>query len=96
MLAAGFDVEEMALDKEEAKQLAEGIGNVAQHYAVEVNPKVLAWAGLAGVIGAIYGPRFAAIRMKKKAKSKKGEAEQEPSNAPANVMAFNPQQFGAQ
>jgi hypothetical protein len=91
MAAAGFNNDVWKLDKVEAKELAESIGNVASHYAVEVNPKFVAWAGLLGVIGAIYGPRIALMRV---AKPKKGEPQKEEVQVtPANVTPIVPQPF---
>jgi hypothetical protein len=90
MVAAGIDVDELKLEKDEARQLAEGIGNVASHYSVEVNPKVLAWVGLAGIIGAIYGPRIVAIRTRKALEKKAPKSEEaRPSNV-AVMPNFNP------
>jgi hypothetical protein len=99
MLHAGmskaFDFPELELEKSEAKLLADGITTVAAQYTVEVNPRVVAWAGLCGILGTIYGTRIAAWRMRKMLEKKTGEKEPE-SHEPANVMAFDPSRFGGQ
>jgi hypothetical protein len=97
MLHAGvskaLDFDELALDRDEAKMLADGISTVAAQYTVEVNPKVVAWAGLCGIIGAVYGPRIAAYRVRKALEKKGGEKETQ-NNEPATVVPFDPARFG--
>jgi hypothetical protein len=65
MAAAALKVEELELDQDEAKLLAEAVTEVASYYNTTVDPKILAWAGLIGVCGQLYGPRFAAYKMRK-------------------------------
>lgn len=59
-------IEELALDREESKVLAEAVAEVSSHYNVEINPKTAAWLGLVTAFGTIYGPRVAAFGVRKK------------------------------
>jgi len=93
-LAIGLKCEEIALDDKDAKLLAESIGNVTQHYHATVDPKTLAWLGLAGVIGAIYVPRVMALMATRKNQKDDKRRPVERSEGPTNVMEFNPGQFG--
>ena len=63
--AAGLKTPELELDDSEAKLLAQAATSVADHYNVTVDPKIVAWVGLIGVAGSIYGPRLATIKMRK-------------------------------
>lgn len=68
MLAALTKTQELALDKEEANRLAEGISNVSRHYDIAATQKSMDWANLIMVCGMIYGTRIFAIRENRKAK----------------------------
>lgn len=57
MAAAFTRVDELALEKDESKMLADAIGEVAKHYPMTIDPKTLAWVNLATCAGMIYGPR---------------------------------------
>lgn len=57
MLAAFTRVEELALEKDESKLLADAVAEVALHYPMTIDPKVLAWSNLAMCAGMVYGPR---------------------------------------
>ncbi|WWT37957.1 assembly protein [Enterobacteria phage PRDcanary] len=67
MAASALKVEELALDEKEAEALAGAVQEVASHYDISPDPKVMAWAGLIGVCASIYGPRVAAYKMRKAA-----------------------------
>lgn len=75
LLAAIAKTPELILDKDEAKQLAEGIANVSRHYDLETTQKGMDWGNLIMVVGMIYGTRIFAIRAKK-ASSKKPDVPQ--------------------
>lgn len=71
-------VPEMELDKDESAALGLAIENVAQHYDITPDPKVMAWVGLIGTCATIYGPRAAAWRLRigmEKAAQQKPRAE---------------------
>lgn len=57
MLAALVQEPTLALDKEEAKQLAIAANSVASHYDLETSAKTTAWAHLLVVAGMAYIPR---------------------------------------
>lgn len=65
----------------EAKNLARAIINVSEQYAIEFDPRLVAWVQLFGVSAAIYGPRVIVYRAKKAAQQKS-----QPSPSPDNVM----------
>lgn len=92
MLAAGFKVEELAIDEKEAKMLSDAIVNVSQHYHTVIDPKLQAWLALLGIVGAIYVPRVFALVQSKKEKDKKEDIRPR-GEEPTNVMQFDPNNF---
>ncbi len=89
-LAKFTGVDELEIDNEEAAMLSQAVTEVAAHYSVAIDPKVMAWIGFAGVAGAIYGPRIGAYKLRKSIE--KGSAAKEtkanpvvPATAPVNV-----------
>lgn len=67
MLAGLTSTPELALDKEEAHDLALAAAEVAKFYPAQVDPKVLAWFNLMLAAGVVYGPRVYLIRQRVKA-----------------------------
>lgn len=61
MAAASFGIAELALSKDESKELSKAGLEVLKHYAVNVDPKKLAWMNLLSCAGMIYGTRAIAI-----------------------------------
>lgn len=53
---------EIALEKSEAKALAEATAEVAKHYPMAIDPKTIAWVNLATCMGLTYGPRVYMLR----------------------------------
>ena len=47
------------LSDDECKMLAQALGNVQDHYNINLDPKTQAWLELMGVASAVYGPRIA-------------------------------------
>jgi hypothetical protein len=90
------------LEPEEAKALAEGMTNVANHYSMTVDPKTVAWIALFGTLFAIYGPRIGALVVHNASKTVQKKAVVMPEGAnmptpirPVEVAPFMPpQQFG--
>lgn len=77
-------VEEIALDKTEANQLAQALAAVNVHYQKAVDPKLLAWMGVVAVAGQVYGPRVLAYRLR--VATEKAQRPAKPANlAPAPV-----------
>lgn len=86
MGAAILATPELALEKDEANMLAQASADVLRHYpgftpAVEVTD----WIGLITVAGMIYGPRFMAIRNRRR----KTATAQASDAASAPVVDFN-------
>lgn len=78
MLAALTKVEELKLDKEEAKELGAAIARVNSEFGgVVVSPKTAACVNLAMVGGAVYGTRLIAYsnRMKQEAAAKRAGSQ---------------------
>ncbi len=65
MLAKFTGINELEIDHAESKLLSDAIATVSSHYNTTIDPKIIAWIGLIGVCGSIYGPRFAAYRISK-------------------------------
>jgi hypothetical protein len=72
-LAKFSGVDELEIDNEEAKLLAAAVAEVSSHYNVVIDPKTVAWVGLAGVLGAVYAPRIASFKMRKMMEKKAKE-----------------------
>jgi len=80
---------EFGMPPEEAKDFAKAIHDVNRHYNYRLlDQKTTDWINLIGVAGAIYMPRFMAIRERKKA-----EARPRPQPRPQaqNPVPGNPQ-----
>lgn len=71
MLAAATQVPELAINTDEANQLAKAVANVQQYYPMHINPKTLAWSNLLMVAGSVYGSRAVAIWANMKAQENK-------------------------
>lgn len=54
-------VPELAINPEEAKRMGDAIKEVAVHYPIGLDPKKLALANLAFVLGGVYVPRIVAV-----------------------------------
>ena len=65
-MAASFIAPELALDQDESRQLSLAIMAVNDHYGKVIDTKISAWVGLIAVCGKIYGPRIAALTIRKK------------------------------
>lgn len=81
MLAYATGAQELRLETPEAKELAKAIGEVQEHYPLALDPKTQAWINLAMVAGFVYGPRFYAMRQRKRGKvinAKSPERKPEP------------------
>lgn len=70
-VAKATKIDELELDETEAKLLSEAVAEVASHYHYKVDPKVVAWVGLMGVCGSIYGPRLLAIKLRRQMENEK-------------------------
>lgn len=74
----------IGLTQPEAKKLAEAISVVQSHYpTAALDPKVMAWIGLASTAAFVYGPRAAVVIAKRKAPKKV-------EGAPSNVVKMEP------
>lgn len=69
ILAAALQTPELALQKAEAKGLADALAEVSSHYPMAIDPKTMAWVNLATCVGITYGPRVYMIRKRMEADS---------------------------
>lgn len=75
-LSAVLSTPEMALDGDEATKLASAAEKVSRHYDIPGLPeKMIDWSNMLIVIAMVYGPRFAAIRMRKAEERKASKAK---------------------
>lgn len=66
MLASISRIPELELDEAESEKLAKASANVLRHYVdLEVSQKAADWTNLFMALGAIYGPRMFAHKMRK-------------------------------
>lgn len=56
---------ELKLSDDESNRIASAAADVAKHYNIEADPKIIAWVGLGGTCIAIYGPRMYMISERK-------------------------------
>lgn len=64
-LAAVTGAPEFAIDQEEAEGLAKAAANVARHYNTpKMAQKTIDWLTLGSTLGAVYGTRIAAYRLR--------------------------------
>lgn len=97
-MAAAFVAPELALEENEAKELTSALAEVNSFYSQTVDPKLLAWCGLIGVAGKIYGPRVGAFMLRRKFEAAvkprvaplAGTPVQPRQAAPASVQKQNP------
>lgn len=89
-MAASSITPELALEEQEAKLLAEAVAEVQSHYNMTVDPKIVAWIGLAGVCGSLYGPRIAAYKLRKMTEEPmRPKAEKSTVNGAAGIPSFD-------
>lgn len=93
LMASRALIPELELDADESKLLADAVTEVASHYSVVVDPKVVAWAGLLGVCGSIYGPRVAAWKMRTTMENKAPRASVKSNSAVPNNFDYEADAF---
>lgn len=86
-LAAVTKTPELALDPQESKQLAVASAAVASMYAVEIDPKMVAWANLIGAVGMVYIPRAYLIADRRK---KERGPRPEPASTRTGPTPYDP------
>jgi hypothetical protein len=84
---AALFIPEAALDADEAEELTKALAEVNSFYATAVDPKLVAWLGVIGVAGKIYGPRVGAFMLRKKLEASARQRQPLPVNrAPSPAM----------
>lgn len=86
-----------AITPEQSEAMVLAVSEVMAQYKIKPNPKVAAWAGLAGVMGMIYIPKIMLFRAVAKAKRSNISPinRQTPTNAPeATTPAASGMRFG--
>lgn len=87
MAAVALSQPKLALDENEAKALAQAIGEVSKHYAIPgISEKHAALGVLFGVLLSIYGPRVVMLASGGKGKAKPIQAQRQ-GDAPFNAAA---------
>ena len=74
LLAQVTETPEIAITEDEGKAFTKASQNVMRHYSVQTTQKTLDWIALIGVAASIYGPRLAAVGIRKR-------SEKEPKTA---------------
>lgn len=82
ILASALKVDEIALKKSEAEELAKAMAEVAKHYPHAISPVTIAWVNLATCAGLIYVPRVYLVA-KKSERKKPAPAAPRPMPQPA-------------
>lgn len=86
ILAAALKTPEVALEKDEAKALAEATAEVAKHYPTAISPVTIAWVNLATCVGLTYVPR---VYMISKRNADKKPARPKPQQSPTPAANTN-------
>jgi hypothetical protein len=89
MASAAFHVPELELDEKEAKQLADAANNVASHYAVDLDPKTLAWINLLWALSMVYGTRGVAFVSRKRSEARTTPPDETANGATDGMEALN-------
>jgi hypothetical protein len=73
MASAFLHCEEIALDDEEAKRIADASRKLADFYQVAPSAESLLWLNFTGALVSVYGPRGVAIFARKKREAAKAK-----------------------
>lgn len=87
MAAAALSVDELALDKAEATQLAKAIADVADLYPVEFDPRTAAWVSLGVAVAMVEGPRAWFVYKKLQADKARAARPAKPPSPPVTTPA---------
>lgn len=92
MLAGALELPELALDKDDANNLAVPITKVAALYDLKVDPRLEAYGMLIIAILGVYGPKVGAIYERKRAENAKNVTPKPPAQQrqPATVSVLHP------
>ena len=83
-LATLTEIPEFEISDDEAKALAKAVQDVGKHYAVNFDPKKVAWANLSAVVGKLAWYRVLAYRIRKSSESET-KTVKEPAPGPVRV-----------
>lgn len=80
----------IAITPDEGKTLAIAVIDVGKQYAVNINPKVLAWVNLIGAGVAVYGPKVFVMLMQQSARPQQPKQSTAPVelNPGGSVLKF--------
>ena len=70
----------MEIEEAQAESMAAAITEVMAQYKIKPNPKVVAWANLAGIAAAVYAPKILIITAIKRQAAQKQYAEGKAAN----------------
>jgi hypothetical protein len=65
LIAMKLQQQDFAISEEESLLLTEAVVDLLEHYNIKLKGQAGAWGGLAYAVGMIYGPRIAALIMKR-------------------------------
>lgn len=82
LLAKAARTPEIALDKDEARRMAESAMNVMQHYNIKASQKAIDWGNLVLTMSIIYGGKFHAISERQKHERAAKAADQQKVREP--------------
>lgn len=85
ILAGMAKAKELELDVAEAKQIAAAYANVARHYNWAVNEKAADWYNLMTAVGAIYGSKLFAMKMRREKELLDKKTNMSPAPTPVTV-----------
>ena len=93
ILAGAVDVPELVIDEGEGKQFMVSAQNVMRHYSVESSQKTIDWLAFGGTCAMIYGTRWGAYMMRKRAEKTERPTAKVYTMAPRPASAPQETQF---
>lgn len=82
---------EFEIDKPEADLLAGALTELNRFYGKTIDPKLIAWMGVIGVCGKVYGPRVAAYGIRRKMEKPEAPPKPTPQSFRPTVVTPPPQ-----
>lgn len=78
----------LEITQDQSESLVNAFMDVMEQYKIKPNPKMVAWANLAGVVAMVYAPK---VWIYSQVRKKQAAIKRERQNAPMQMAAEQPQ-----